>query len=51
MVGGFILVREQEDLVIGARDGVGFREGIVVDLFLEIPMCFVAGPWKNSVAR
>ncbi len=35
LVGGFILVCELEDLVVGVGDGVQTCEGIVVDLFLR----------------
>jgi hypothetical protein len=41
-VGGFIPVCKLEDLVIGARDVVRYREGVIVDLLLEVPMCFIA---------
>jgi hypothetical protein len=42
LVEGFILVCELEDLVVGARDGVGSREGIIMDLLLEVWMRFIA---------
>jgi hypothetical protein len=42
LVGGFVLVRELEDLIVSARDGVGSREGIIVDLLLEVPVGLVA---------
>jgi hypothetical protein len=42
VVGGLILVCELEGLLIGARDHVGSCEGVVVDLYLEVPVGFVA---------
>ncbi len=42
LVGGFVLVRELEDLLVSARDGVRSREGIVVDLLLEVHVGLVA---------
>ena len=42
LVGVFLLVRELEDLVVSARDGVGSREGIIGDLLLEVPVGLVA---------
>jgi hypothetical protein len=42
LVGGFVLVCKLEDLVVSAREGVGSREGIVVDLLLEVPVGLVA---------
>jgi hypothetical protein len=42
LVGGFILVRKLEDFVVGAGVCVGYREGFVVDFFLEVPVGFVA---------
>ncbi len=45
--GEFVLVRELVDLVLSARDGVGFREGIVVDLLLEVPVGLVAEAVKE----
>jgi hypothetical protein len=47
LVGGFILVRKLEDLVVGAGDGVQTREGIIVDLYLEVPVSFVAEAMKE----
>jgi hypothetical protein len=47
LVGGFILVRELEDLAIGVGDGVQTREGIVVNLFLEVLVSFVAEAMKE----
>jgi hypothetical protein len=42
LVGGFVLVRELEDHAVRTRDSVGSREGIVVDLLLEVPVGLVA---------
>ncbi len=42
LVGGFILVCKLEDLVLGARGSVRSREGIIVDVVLEVPICFFA---------
>ena len=42
LVGGFVLVRKLEDLVVSVRDGGGSREGIVVDLLLEVLVGLVA---------
>jgi hypothetical protein len=47
LVGEFLLVRELEDLVLGAGDGVQTHEGIVVDFFLEVPVSLVAEAMKE----
>jgi hypothetical protein len=36
------MVHKLEDLAVGTRDGIQYHEGIVVDLLLEVPMCFIA---------
>ncbi len=51
LVGGYILVCKLEDLLIGARDGVGSREGIVVDLLLEVPVRFVAEAMEEKSGK
>jgi hypothetical protein len=45
------LVCELEDLVIGAGDGVQTCESIIVDLFLEVPVSFVAEAMKEQRSK
>ena len=45
------MVRKLEDLVVSARDGVGSREDIIVDLLLRSLWASLLRPWKNSAAR
>ncbi len=47
LVGGFILVCKLEDLVVGAGDGVQTRDGIIADLFFEVPVSFIAEAMKE----